>query len=542
MSARELITEHLDLWTGAVTHKSSAGRGRNGKIELTGIKKLRELILELAVRGKLVEQDPNDEPASVLLERIAEEKARLVKEGRIRKPRMLPEITEEEMPFELPEGWSWARLGNISQINPRNDADDEIIASFIPMPMITTSFHGEHEQEARSWREIKKGYTHFADGDIAIAKITPCFENSKAAVFRNLESGIGAGTTELHVARPYEGTLNQLFILLCLKSPRFLSNGENKMTGSAGQKRVPKDFFAGEPLPFPPLAEQNRIVEKVDELMALCDRLEQQVGDQLEAHEVLVDTLLDALISSADAAEVAKNWARIAEHFDTLFTTEASIDKLKVSTLDLAAKGRLVPFYKDEKPLKKILSFGPRNGFSPKECNHATGYKALKLGATTKGKLDLNESKNVEVDVDNSSHLWLRHGDILIQRGNASSHVGCNVMISEDHPGFIYPDLMMKIRVKEEADPRFISLYLSAPKSRQFMWKRMTGTSGTMPKISKKVVEAIPIALPDMATQQATIEKVDELMALCDQLKARLSEVGETRTYLAEAVVEQAVQ
>src|SRR5574344_1466835 len=107
----QLITDHLDLWSSAVRPKSSAGRGSNSKLELTGIKKLRELILELAVRGKLVPQDPNDEPASVLLERIDEEKARLVKEGKIKKSKPLPPISEEEKPFALPDGWEWVRLG-----------------------------------------------------------------------------------------------------------------------------------------------------------------------------------------------------------------------------------------------------------------------------------------------------------------------------------------------------------------------------------------------------------------------------------------------
>ncbi len=116
MSARELITDHLDLWTGAVTQKRSGGRGNNGKIELTGIKKLRELILELAVRGKLVEQDPSDEPASVLLERIAEEKARLVKEGKVKKPKKLPEIDEGETPFSIPHSWTFAKLGEAVEI------------------------------------------------------------------------------------------------------------------------------------------------------------------------------------------------------------------------------------------------------------------------------------------------------------------------------------------------------------------------------------------------------------------------------------------
>lgn len=347
---QQLITDHIDIWTGAYTAKSSAGRGSTSKLNLHGLKKLRELILELAVRGKLVPQDPNDEPASVLLEQIATEKAQLVAEGKIKKQKPLPEIAEDEKPFELPSRWEWCRLGNISQINPRNDTDDRVEASFVPMPLISTAYDGRHGQEPKSWGEIKKGYTHFADGDIAVAKITPCFENSKAVVFSGLNNGIGAGTTELHVARPYGKTFNPFFVLLYLKAPQFLLVGETKMTGSAGQKRVPKDFFAGNPLPLPPLAEQHRIVTKVNELMALCDQLEQQQTNAITAHATLVETLLATLTNSANTEETTENWNRIAEHFDTLFTTEHSIDQLKQTILQLAVMGKLVPQNPTDEP------------------------------------------------------------------------------------------------------------------------------------------------------------------------------------------------
>ena len=592
MSARELITDHLDLWTGAVTQKRSGGRGNNGKIELTGIKKLRELILELAVRGKLVEQDPIDEPASVLLARIAEEKARLVKEGKIKKPKKLQEITEEGMPFELPEGWEWARLGNISQINPRNDAADDVIASFIPMPMITTSFHGEHEQEARSWGEIKKGYTHFADGDIAIAKITPCFENSKAAVFRSLENGIGAGTTELHVARPYADTLNPLFILLCLKSPRFLSNGEKKMTGSAGQKRVPKDFFSGEPLPFPPLAEQNRIVEKVDELMALCDRLEQQVGDQLEAHEVLVNTLLDALTRSADAGEVGENWARIAEHFDTLFTTEASIDKLKQAILQLAVMGRLVEQDPNDEPASMLLEriadekarlvkegkikkpkYVPRMadadksfdipdawqwvrleslalhseaGWSPK-CHDAPrenqSWAVLKVSAVTWGEFRPEENKELPTNLTARPEYEVKPSDFLISRANTSELVARSVVVPDGSPTkLMMSDKIIRFVFSKQVEPLYLNLFNNSPFARSYYLSVAGGTSSSMKNVSRAQIQALAVPLPPREEQMRIVQKVDELMVLCDQLKARLAEAGETRTQLAEAVVEQAVQ
>ncbi|WP_180787709.1 restriction endonuclease subunit S, partial [Vibrio parahaemolyticus] len=396
MAVENLITEHIDIWTSAVKAKSTSGRGSSKKLELYGVKKLRELILELAVRGKLVPQDPNDEPASVLLERIAAEKAKLVKAKKIKKQKSLGQVSKDEELFDTPTGWAWTRISEIAEISPRNSTtDDDAEVSFVPMPLITTNYDGSHGSEKRIWKEIKKGYTHFQDGDIALAKITPCFENSKAAVFSGLEGGVGAGTTELHVARPLSDCINPLFVLLYLKAPIFLKVGETKMTGSAGQKRVPKDFFSENPLPFPPSNEQHRIVAKVDELMALCDQLEQQTEASIEAHQMLVTTLLDTLTNSADADELMQNWARISEHFDTLFTTEESIDQLKQTILQLAVMGKLVHFGADpmETSVKDVISFGPRNGLSPKEVQGDTGIKVLKLGATSYGSLNLDESK-----------------------------------------------------------------------------------------------------------------------------------------------------
>lgn len=586
MSAQQLIIDHLDLWTGAVTHKSGSGRsasGKNGKIELTGIKKLRELILELAVRGKLVEQDPSDEPASVLLDRIAKEKARLVKEGKIKKPKKLPEIAEEEKPFELPWNWSWVRLGNISQINPRNGADDDLEASFIPMPLISSLYNGEHGQELRPWKEMKKGYTHIADGDIAIAKITPCFENSKAAIFNNLKNGIGAGTTELHVARPFGNTLNPCYVLLCLKSPRFLSNGERKMTGSAGQKRVPKDFFAGEPLPFAPLPEQHRIVEKVDELMALCDRLEQQVGDQLEAHKVLVDTLLEALVRSADTAELADNWARVAEHFDTLFTTEASIEKLKQTILQLAVMGRLVEQDARDEPadnllgqlakvkqeliaqglLKKERKSQPVDSKdAPYEIPGSWSWcKLTDIGELARGKSkhrprndpSLYQEGTVPLiqtgDVARASpwittfsarynqrgveqsRLW-RPGTLCI---TIAANIGDTGLLSFDAS---FPDSVVGFTpFWSDIPPEYFEYFLRTAKQHLEDFAPSTAQKN----INLEVLQKLLVPLPPVPEMKRIVQKVDELMSLCDRLKARLSKAGETRSQLAEAVVDQAV-
>ncbi|EJI85483.1 hypothetical protein AEST_18220 [Alishewanella aestuarii B11] len=259
---------------------------------------LKQTILQLAVMGKLVKQNPNDEPASELLKRIAAEKDALVKAGKIKKQKPLPPISDDEKPFELPEGWEWCRLGWIAEINPRNYAEDSVKASFVPMASIGKSHTGEHLTETRDWGDIKKGFTHFANGDLGIAKITPCFENSKAAVFDGLTNGIGAGTTELHIARfiSPENTLAK-YLLLNIKSPLYLKIGESKMTGTAGQKRLPKDFFEGNPFALPPISEQGRIVYRVNELFELCDALSEKLNSSKQIQVVLAEALVEQVVA-----------------------------------------------------------------------------------------------------------------------------------------------------------------------------------------------------------------------------------------------------
>ena len=235
---------------------------------------LRQAILQLAVQGKLVAQDEGDEPAAVLLEKIRVEREKLVKKKQIKKV-LFYLLDNEIIPYKLPKSWVWTNLANVGIINPRNTSEDKKEVSFIPMTLISEYYKKQIKSEKRQWGEIKKGFTHFAENDVVMAKITPCFQNGKSAVMHNLINGLGAGTTELHVFRPLlDNSVNPEYILLYLKSPQFLKEGIEKMTGTAGHKRVPKEYFAGNPFPLPPYNEQKHIVAKVDLLMALCDELE----------------------------------------------------------------------------------------------------------------------------------------------------------------------------------------------------------------------------------------------------------------------------
>ena len=167
-------------------------------------------------------QNPNDEPASILLERIREEKQRLLKEGKLKKKDIVDSFIfkgddnkyyekignetvciDEEIPFDIPRSWSWTRLASIVRFNPKNQASDNTAEAFIPMEQIESTYFSHYHYSIRKWGDIRTGFTHFADGDVAIAKITPCFQNRKSMLLKELPNGIGAGATELKVLRPF---------------------------------------------------------------------------------------------------------------------------------------------------------------------------------------------------------------------------------------------------------------------------------------------------------------------------------------------------
>lgn len=178
---------------------------------------------------------------------------------------------EGEIPFEIPEGWSWCRLLTPVALDPKNDADDETPASFLPMAAIEEGFRNQYHPEVRRWKEIKKGFTQFADGDVVFAKISPCFENGKYFIASCLENGVGAGTTELYVLRSPSKGLYRKYLFYFLASNYFTGDAKKTFMGSVGQQRIKKDYLERMLLPVPPLGEQRRIVERIEEVFNLLD-------------------------------------------------------------------------------------------------------------------------------------------------------------------------------------------------------------------------------------------------------------------------------
>ena len=242
----------------------------------------RKSILQEAIQGRLVSQDSSDESVNDLLQHIKEEKQRLVKEGKLKKSALTDSVIykgddnkyyendgknivciDTEIPFEIPSSWQWVRLANVVQVNPKNVAPNETPAAFIPMDCVDATYLSKNTYHERKWGDIKAGFTHFADGDVAFAKITPCFQNRKSMILRNLPNGIGAGTTELKVLRPYGNTINREYLLFFLESPYFVEEAVFK--GTANQQRIISGYMENKLFPLPPLSEQQRISDKIEE-------------------------------------------------------------------------------------------------------------------------------------------------------------------------------------------------------------------------------------------------------------------------------------
>ena len=499
------------------------------------VSRLRRFILDLAVRGKLVPQDPADEPAAELLKRIAAEKARLVKAGGIRKPKAIPALREEELPFSLPANWQWSQIAEIGLLSPRNEAADDVEASFVPMPMIAADYGVTCSHEVRQWGEIKKGYTHFAEGDVGLAKITPCFQNGKSTVFRNLTGGLGSGTTELHIVRPLFVDPN--FAVLFLKSPHFIETGIPKMTGTAGQKRVPTEYFAHSPFPLPPLTEQRRIVAKVDELMGLCDRLEAAQAERETTRSRLATASLARLNApDPDPATFRQHVAFALDNFTPLTTRPGQVKALRQTILNLAVRGKLVPQDPADEPAARAsIKKKQRKPHQARPAN-IHGWLVAPVGSLLefqygKGMKASERLAEGPVPVFGSNGivgycetpLTETPSIIIGRKGSAGALNLC------EGPSWT-TDVAYFVEAPDYFDLRYLLIGL------QTLNLGSLG-KGVKPGLNRSDAYALPLAVPPLAEQRRIVAKVDKLMGLCNRLEESTEAGDDGRRLLVETLL-----
>lgn len=544
-----LLTDNLPLLAGAPN----------------GIKKLRELILELAVRGKLVPQDPNDEPAGELLKLLITEARDTTGRGKAKKQAQ-PEVCESEQPYILPNGWAWGRLGDVADI-----------LDSLRRPVTK--------------QDRKPGpYPYYGASGVVDYVSAYIFDEPLVLVGEDgAKWGVGERTAfsitgktwvnnHAHVLRPKRDAICDDYLVISLTAQDLSQFITGMTVPKLNQARLTSIG-----IPLPPLAEQHRIVAKVDELIVLCDRLEAQQADAESAHAQLVQALLDSLTQTSEAIDFAANWRRMAEHFHTLFTTVSSIDALKQTLLQLAVMGKLVPQHANDEPASELLKWiaeqkarlmegklkkqKPVDEMDQKQSfNLPAGWEWVRLGSVSQIKggkrlpagatFSSKETPHVYIQVTNMKdgtivnrnlkyidgvtqtvikQYTISKDDLYITIAGTIGDVG---IVPSSFDGMNLTENAAKI-VFQKIDKRWLQQALSS----QFAQRQFSDSTNQLaqPKLALHRIADSVLALPPLAEQRRIVAKVDQLMALCDQLKTRLTQARRLNEQLATSLVEQAV-
>jgi type I restriction enzyme S subunit len=549
-----------------------------------GVARLRELILTLAVQGKLVPQDPKDEPASELLKKISAEKDRLIAEGKIKRDKPLAEVEVAEMPFELPSGWMWEKFGTIAGIE--RGGSPRPIESFLT-----------NDPSGLNW--IKIGDTE--KGGKYITHASQKIKREGLVKTRMVFPGDFLLTNSMSFGRPYitqiEGcihdgwlrisppsSLNKDFLYVLLSS-RFIRNFFEAAAAGGVVLNLNADKVRTVPIPLPPLAEQSRIVTRVDELMRLCDALEAK--GQLEAtqHAQLVSTLLGTLTASGTPEELAGNWQRIATHFDLLLDRPEAVDALEQTILQLAVQGLLVSHMPVDEPASKLLQRVQRARTAKRrvvqpdaelldarsdalpvgwtwasidqvsadtdtaitdgpfganlKTEHyvdACGFRVIRLQNIGEGSFRKEHHAYIESDrYERLTKHQISGGDIVVA-GLVDKSIRCCIVPPDIGPAIVKADCY-RFSVHESFSTKYICLYLSSRLAHEFAATHHHGL--TLTRIGLGNFRTIPVPVPPAAEQARIVARVAQLHNLCAALRQRLTSARERRSQLAQALVEQ---
>ncbi|OCH21861.1 restriction endonuclease subunit S [Aliivibrio logei] len=585
MSVECLITDNIDVWTSTVKTKSASGRGSSKKIELYGIKKLRELILELAVRGKLTSELEFIDSSIQELKNSIEEKASLVKTRKIRADKEVYSAVSLDI---FPPNWQVVHIGQVANVLggkrvPKGCKLSDEHTGFIYLRVTDMKNQSVDESELRYISE-------------EVFEQISRYVINKEDVYVTIAGTIGAvGTIPLHLdgvsltenaAKLVFRGISKEYLTIMLQS-KFVQFQFNEAVNQMAQPKLSLSSIKQTLVAIPTMKEQVCIVAKVDELMSLCDQLEQQTETSIEAHQTLVEVLLNTLTSSADTEELMQNWQRISEHFDALFTTEKSIDTLKQTILQLAVMGKLVPQDPNDEPAVKLLEriaeekaqlikdkkikkqkvlpeitedekpFELPNGwewcrFSSISNEIATGPFGSMIhkrdyvegGVPLINPSHMIDSKIVEdqlITVNEAKASELRsyrlfESDIVMAR---RGEMGRCALVSKRENGWLCGTGSFALRFNQILLREYILLMFKTGYVREYLGGNSIGT--TMTNLNHGILNKMPLLLPPVAQQHRIVAKVKELMAVCNQLKARLKESQTTQLHLTDGIIDKAL-
>ena len=522
------------------------------------IPRLRRFILDLAVRGKLVGQDPNDEPASALLTRIQAEKARLVKEGELKKLEPFPMLEENEIPFRLPKSWTWIRVADGfaydagAKREPEELNPDRWLLELEDIEKDTSRVLTRLKVCERESRSTK---SEFKVNDILYGKLRPYLNKVVVA------DEPGYSTTEIVAIRPFL-PLCSVYCSLAFRRPDFVEYVNRVGRGTKMPRlRTPDALVAL--FPLPPLAEQHRIVDKVDELMALCDRLEAAQAERESRRDRLATASLHRLNNGADAESFREHTRFHLHHLPRLATRPEHIQQLRQTILNLAVRGKLVPQDPNDEPASELLkrigvevsdeqpfqipdswiwvSVGQigdsRLGkMLDKAKNKGTPRRYLRNVNVRWFDFDLSDVFEMRFEDAELEEFALRNGDVLICEGGEP---GRAAVWDKREKDIFFQKAIHRVRFSEGVVPHFFVNAIRESADSGRLAGYFTGVG--IKHFTGKGLSSFVFPLPCLAEQHRIVAKVEELMALCDRLEAQLTASQTESRRLLEAVLHEAL-
>ncbi|WP_238150559.1 restriction endonuclease subunit S [Xanthomonas campestris] len=391
------------------------------------------------------------------------------------------------MVSELPQGWAETTIGEICAMGPKSAWDDGMEIGFVPMSHAPTNFRGPLNYEPRPWHEVKKAYTHFENGDVIFAKVTPCFENGKAALASGLPNGAGAGSSEFHVLRRRDAGISPGYLLAVIKSAKFLREGEENMTGAVGLRRVPRAFVESYPVRLPPEAEQKRIAQKLDALLAQVDTLKARI----DAIPALLKRFKSAALSTAVNGEL---------------TTEAPFQGRTVTLQELVDESTVGIVRSSAEQFEDISDLHPY--LKMNNINQEWGFNTAKLTGVKASKEEVHRYE-------------LKSGDWLFNTRNSVELVGKSC-VWNGPKGFIFNNNILRIRFTGDLLPEYAEIWFKSPSGKANLEKIKSATTSVAAIYQKSLMkEQLP--LPPVMQQQEIVHRVEQLFAYADQLETKVA-------------------
>ncbi|NOH83869.1 type I restriction endonuclease subunit S [Vibrio sp. 03-59-1] len=400
----------------------------------------------------------------------------------------------------IPDGWVKTSLSEVVTVNPKHKDLEDQVAGFVPMALAPTDFNGTLNYEERQWDKIKKGYTHFATGDVIFAKVTPCFENGKAAIVKELPNDIGAGSTEFYVLRPAIKDISVNYIFAVIKSYDFLQTGAENMTGAVGLRRVPKKFVEDYKINLPPLAEQKIIADKLDELLA-----------QVESTKARLDAI------------------------------PAILKSFRQSVLSAAVSGKLTEeLTSQSKKLSDVASF--QNGFAFKSgwFTKLDKWQVIKLGNIRDGHLFIeNSPAYVSDDIANDFLKFSpKKGDTLISMTGTrfKKDYGFGCLVGDEEDILINQRVGRLVPTRTEIDPAFLNIFIRSNLFRDQFFEGETG-GVNQGNVGSKHIMSVRIEVPKLSQQTEIVRRVEELFTFADKVGVQVNLAQDRVNNLTQSIL-----